>query len=505
MYTVVLLCSVIGTSLGFWKIYSKDQVKKTKNASGYKVVLLFLCLLLSCFFYIKTYQVATLKNIVVIKGYKGSFNETGSEYKDTISIITFYTKFVDKKWQEDLYLQDMGPDLKSSGMLMFVKLNNDSSAHHYYFEDGKAIVSSLTDSLKHMYEVTHAATAIPTLFPFSSPIPQSFVNEDPTGVSIVAHNKSIDDIEKILDETPDNKMPSWVANSSSNIGMYSSNLIYTHENPFSKEDDYWFRLSNTYTEGNKFSIFSLADLSQCNFEFRIKTDIPVCNLSLFLDVPAEFGALDIVRDNVIDNGFTIGNLDKLHETGDGFLRVHAKLPTQENLQLIRSLVLTTIVTALFSMFLSNCYYYFRKRIKEKEKKVTYKSRWRNKLKIRFFWFVAGQRLALFLFALLIIWILMLHTNLLISIPQKNFLLVCILAISIVVLIIALIISISYYNYQRFIKRRYNVINDTIDNSFTNTTQNKQDHRPKKRSQRTKSQNKTNANRSRPRTHEKSQD
>ena len=48
--------------------------------------------------------------------------------------------------------------------------------------------------------------------------------------------------------------------------------------------------------------------------------------------------------------------------------LHVKFPTLENKQLIRSLILTTVLTALLSLFLSNLYHCFRKVILSKKEK-----------------------------------------------------------------------------------------------------------------------------------------
>lgn len=484
---VLYLCSIFGTSLGFWKIYSKDQKKKTRNASGYKVVLLLLCFLLSWFFYIKTYQVATLKNIVVVEGKKGSFDETGKERKDTISNITFFSKFVDEKWQEGIYISDMSPDLNSSGMLMFVKLNNDSGVHQYYFDEGRALAYATNDSLKHMYNVSFAATSIPSLFPFSSATSQSFVSSDSLFVSVVSNKQAIDDIEKIMYGASDDKMPSWVTNNSTNWGTCSSSLFYSYEKNNSKEDDYWFKTITADSKINNISIFSLADLSQCDFEFQFKTDIPLKSFTLFLDVPADFSSLDIVRDKVTYNGFTLDSLESLNEHGGGVFRVHAKLPTQENLQLIRSLVLTSIVTALFTMLLSNIYYYSRKWLRENQHRNTRQSVWRRKLEIRYLWYIMGQRLALFSFVLFAAWLIMLELNLIVSIPESKTGLVISLSILAIVLIVFSIIAITYFGYRQFIKSRYQRLINAETQLITKPKQRKPRHKAKKRA---KTQNNT---------------
>jgi hypothetical protein len=56
---------------------------------------------------------------------------------------------------------------------------------------------------------------------------------------------------------------------------------------------------------------------------------------------------------------------------NGSYRFHIKLPTLANLQLIRSLILTTLLTAFSSMFILNLFYWLRKKaLNFKEKHIT---------------------------------------------------------------------------------------------------------------------------------------
>lgn len=452
---LLYICTIIGTSLGFGKIYSKDQERKTRNASFYKIVLLILALLISWFFYIKTYQIATLKSIVTIERYKGAFDETDSVCKDEISNIIFFTKFIDRRWQDDIYISDMGDELKSSGLLMYSKLNNDSNVYHKLckiYNGEKQYILPPIDTLKHLYKIDYAATSVPNLFPLLSTTTSkrlsTHILED--GVTFISTRDYVCDVEDVAINKTDYTLNENV----SGYGTYSSNLIYTEKKPKSREDDFWFKMGLVDDKINNLSVFSLADLSQCVFEFQIKSDIPINSISLFLDVPANFSALDIERDKVTYNGFTLSDLSSITETGSGLIRVHAKLPTQENLQLIRSLILTSIITALFSLLISNIFYYSRK-INKRRTRYN-KLKWVEKLKLKFFWIPAVKRLAVLFFILLFLWLLLLSTNSFVSVSEEYTGFMILWSIVIIIVISSIIIGVTYYSYTKFVKQRHTI-------------------------------------------------
>ena len=445
---ILYICIIMGTSLGFWRISSKDQEKKTKNASGYKLFFIFLCFLISWFFYIKTYHVATFKNIVEVKGYNGGFGETDIIKKDTISNITFFSKFVDKEWKKDIYIEDIG-NSEYSGMVAYVKFSNDSDACFHRYPDAHLLFDENLppDSLiKHLYKFNFAASSIPNLFPFIKTTNQKatisnngdFYNN--SDISVINRKGDVEELKSRHVDTEYNGM---------DYGTYSSNIIYTKKNNSSKVDDYWFIARYADSKINNLSIFSLADLSQCIYEFKIKSDIPVKSIRLFLDVPAEFSSLDINKHNVQYNGFTLSDLSSIDLTNSTFFRVHAKLPTQENLQLIRSLILTSLITALFSLLISNSYYYIRKKIKRYYNKRETKKHinWNQKLKVVYFWVPAVKGLAFLLFTILIIWMIMLMTNYILRITEDNIIPFKIWLSSIIIITAAFIIYLVYIWYQ----------------------------------------------------------
>ena len=149
--------------------------------------------------------------------------------------------------------------------------------------------------------------------------------------------------------------------------------ISTKKNNIHNEDIY-FKVRTKSNYVNTLNFFSAADLSQCEYEVKLESDIPIENLSMFFDLPVEISSLNPSEHNVVSKGFFM-NIEEDIAGETRYLIYHVKFPTLANLQLIRSLILTTLLTVLFSLFFKNLYYYCRKiferRKREKKTLFTY--------------------------------------------------------------------------------------------------------------------------------------
>lgn len=114
--------------------------------------------------------------------------------------------------------------------------------------------------------------------------------------------------------------------------------------------------------------FSAFDLSQSSQSIMINSNMPVGMLQIRFDIPFELIGCDIQPDylTITDIGFK--DPEKTKRIQERGISLHVKYPTMENKQLIRSLILTTLLTALLSLFLSNLYYCLRKAILSTQEK-----------------------------------------------------------------------------------------------------------------------------------------
>ena len=110
---------------------------------------------------------------------------------------------------------------------------------------------------------------------------------------------------------------------------------------------------------NSLDFFTSADISQYTYVISLNSDCPVKDLYVDYDIPIEM-ANNNEHISVGTRGFyldsvMVNNLRKVPSMG-----FQVKFPSLANLQLIRSLILTTLLTALFSLFCKNLYYSIRK-------------------------------------------------------------------------------------------------------------------------------------------------
>lgn len=374
----IYICVIIATALGFWKTTSKDQEKKTDNASFFKVALFGLLFSITCFLYIKSYQVATFKCLINVKGYYGSFNEN-KENLDTVYNLTIFNRFHEKKWDKysSLILNDSS---RYSGLYTLLHLNNDSN-QYLRFKDNDFI----NDSVKHLYRLQFVATSVANIFPLIKYNKEDFAEiqkEDNNYVHIASQKNDINyfsNIDYLYDEDKSSPL----------LGLYSDNYVYTLKKDSLHKDYYLTNLITSDKKINSLNFFSLADLSQCIYEIYIDSDIPVKSFYMYYDMPVEINSLNNLRDLIYVNGFQTFDINQANYKP---LKLHVKFPTQSNLQLIRSLILTTILTALLTLLLTNLYYWVRKHVNRQIKKHRIKHLLEKKdlIKLHFFWIPLGK-------------------------------------------------------------------------------------------------------------------
>lgn len=383
MYVINIFIAII-ISLGFWKQSNKDIEIRTSNASLIKTIILFVLTIFVVYFYYTTYQVATFKNYVYIDPIKGSINKIidfdtcewdghSHDPNDSIAEITLCNKF-DRTDNNTKHYQP--------GLYAIFSLTNDSSTIDYYpnFKRDANIYYNSCDYLKshesmwnsysHVFGILYETNTIPSLFPV--------IYRDSNHLEIESEDMHVEYEVSML------KSPHIWGNIIDNVGR---NLDFKNSFIVSSKDNIRFWkdyittakcVTDEYT--NNLNFFSTADLSQIIYEVVIISDIKYTELNIQFDIPIEVPSLDIKTNNVTSYGFKLESTSR-SETGlfidhaRGMRRVpvhiyqnHVKFPTYANFQIIRSLILTTILTALISMFFLNLFYYMRKVFKNHTKK-----------------------------------------------------------------------------------------------------------------------------------------
>ena len=120
----------------------------------------------------------------------------------------------------------------------------------------------------------------------------------------------------------------------------------------------YYKQSNDFT--HRMNFFTAADISQYTCAIQINSDCYVEKINIDYDIPIEINSFD--KDmSVSSTSFHIKDRflnDKIVNKGGSAF--HVKFPTLANLQLIRSLILTTLLTALVAIFFSNLFFLIRK-------------------------------------------------------------------------------------------------------------------------------------------------
>lgn len=160
---------------------------------------------------------------------------------------------------------------------------------------------------------------------------------------------------------------------------------------------------------NSLNYFTAADISQCKFRLLLHSPMEIGKLTITFNTPVEFSELPFKVDKMNLYGFEVTDSATLSNLKSSNTLIHMKFPEMENKQLVRSLILTTLLTALASLFLYNFYYvlrkmFYRRRAGEDEVKITPMN---NKIRIAH---VLHNVLCLFSLAILLYFAIRIYNN-----------------------------------------------------------------------------------------------
>ena len=381
---IVNIFVAIILALGFWKESRKKQDLKTAKSSFTKTFILFILTVGVTFFYYKTYQIATFYNYITVRHLKGSFDTyidhgtyaNGETYeikryvpRDKIASLTIFSSFSDENLNFFDPRRDQTHDRKQSGFIVKMNLDKNPKSEVDSSNVYDEFRPTNIDKLKYCYDVSLMTNTVPSLFPFS-------VYEE-------SFNKDI-----FMD-----KDDPTVFLSSARSLKHSSDVFGDYDKL------YCLRLASDRIEEkaeeslfsdiiNTLNFFSAADLSQCQYMFVIRSSVPVDDFNVCFDVPIEVSSAGIKQNKLDSRDFSVDIEEKEDGTVDKFALYHVKFPTLSNLQLIRSLILTTLLTALVSLFLTNLYYWCRKLYKAYLKR--HESSYKMKKLLLLLWIPTGK-------------------------------------------------------------------------------------------------------------------
>ena len=391
--SIINIFIAIIVAIGFWKSSSKELDRKTVNATLTKTAILCLLSAWTVYFYYKSYQVATFKNYIRVEGHKGYFEERidsfefrGETYslshlysKDIVEEIDIASRFSKRSIDySDPISAVFDADTKSGFRASCYLSNIKGESTKIYPKVDTLQVIKDKPGIKHLFDISLYSNTIPSIFPRT--LYEEYYTEAFAATSLPDNNTASVSSSK-----------SRLSNSKQKIGFgYDKRLLSRF---ITYEDENYSEIMHLKSElfsstFNTLNFFSGADLSQCIYEVVINSDIPVETLGMYFDIPIEVGSLSIDRNKVGTRHFVINDLQRKDGKVQDFRYYHIKFPTLANLQLVRSLILTTIMTALLSLTAANIYYFGRKRYKRYTRKHTISMS--NKKRMVLLWIPLGK-------------------------------------------------------------------------------------------------------------------
>ena len=369
----------------FSGVASKETEEKTKRASWMRVFIYgVLATIVGVFFY-KTYQVATILNTIDVQPLRTVYHEDGTS-KDTIEIVNFYSRL-------------SGDKTYSNKALKFDR--KESQMYPLYEDYGGAIcsISSEVSELSeiswdkhidpnlqrgidlpagtlHSFGVSFMTTHIPRLIPVVPSINENWSSLVPTnstyclGRTRTVSLRETSDLyfgnrEEILENKVEDKH-TFYETVGDGLSMSQTLCEIGIDSQMIHNNRLYFNCKFGGSEINKMNFLTAADVSQFTYIVGVNSSLPVKNIRFISDIPIEITATaDWIEATPF--GFKM-EFDKDHDRNVGMFYLHVKLPTLANLQLIRSLILTTLITALVSLFAVNLYYCTRREAMRYRKK-----------------------------------------------------------------------------------------------------------------------------------------
>lgn len=354
---------------------TKEKEEKTRNASGFRTSVYFLLTVICGIFFYKSYQVSTIRNSIELEAYRGIEDSSGQS-KD-IARIHIYNKFQCIGSYNNIYLDKQnkyGEDsavAQYGGIIAEIRVTNSPS------DSIKSRTGLTTEVEKHLsklfgrnlsemgqfYSLGFLATNIPNFIPIcpKKEDGHNWMQEEDSYTCLSYHT----DYENFIHSYVEYSDGRRELTDEEDLADLYDNSIYI--------EDYWIANSKRrspyydltmycpYPYMNTISVLTAADISQYTYMIQIppSNDISIKSLQISYNLPIEINQ-EIEGVHVGSKGIVI-NEDYLNKINGGLLMLHVKLPTMANLQLIRSLILTALVTSLFSLFCTNFYFWFRRR------------------------------------------------------------------------------------------------------------------------------------------------
>lgn len=351
---ITVFFSAIAVIIGV--MFLRNRPVQIVQGNWVKTLVYFVAVVIVGVFFYKTNQVATLYSQINIEAYKASFLKGHTPVIiDSIREILIANHYASESFNDAIREVD---DSKFTDVSLVI----ESPRHADYIIKEKASRDSIVGMCNHMeippnhlgrmYQVIYGSATLPNFFPIhiqrNETKPIEFRD---TYIRKSSYTKNEHDSEGTLSILTDKGFVALEGDFKPN-GLQKFHSKYAtllacdnlHTNAALKYDG--------SIEGSIFDFFTAADISQYIMGLSVYSDCPIDAIQVKYDIPIE-----ISND---ENGITSGTFAFwLHSGVLGDIlkghvhHFHVKLPTMANVQLVRSFILTTILTALFTLFLAS--------------------------------------------------------------------------------------------------------------------------------------------------------
>lgn len=353
----------------FWGKTSKAKEENTRHASKVRTIIYFVLSFLVGVLYYKMSQVSVIYNQIQIDTLRGSYDSSGIS-ADTIDCIEIFNTFrSDMNYNNDFIRtnNEVANCYKSGGIKFQILSHNNEpyiiKDNPHLDEDALLTLEMPAKEVEQVYYLGCIMTSFPSIIPifplfdYSSDWDKVLDFHFKFGI----HTLGTKNYQLSYNNTHEDIPIDSVGSLHLLPGLVFEEYSIRENNKNRNEDYCLFDLGAKSSISNALNIFTTADISQYTHLLNINSDCHVNRVSVEYDVPIEiYSSIDSDL-HLRPTGFDItGELLELLIDNNNILPIHVKLPTLENLQLIRSFVLTTLLTALVTLFFRNLYFLSRK-------------------------------------------------------------------------------------------------------------------------------------------------
>lgn len=365
--------------------------KRVVNCSFSQTLLLFTITVIIGVFFYKTNQVAQLSYGLYIDGYKIGASKDKTKILDTIQVVDILSNF-ESSFYNDEYLHKNNNCTKVEFTINapenpdyeLVSIVNERTIHNYWYW----ISHQHLENLGKMYGAEFYYPMVPKF------VPIIIQKKDEMKKNLNGPLFRLDTLKTNLYDKDGLFKPDFKAFAGVNEKQaqafeeaykkkYIPNGLQKYFSSYSSVFgcDKNNLNTNMYFEAIKYgalyNFFTAADISQYVVGLTIKSDIPINEIRFKYDIPVEVSSQHADLESGT-YGFGL-NKNRVNDiVNHGSQKIYVKFPSMANLQLVRSFILTTALTAFFTLFLTsllNCIIFTKRYIEEK---IRYKLFHKNK-------------------------------------------------------------------------------------------------------------------------------